>query len=70
MNLRVDLGAGAVVGGDDQRVLGRSRVILRDRLDPRCRVFHFMDAALPLQSSDRFTDLASGELLDHGVIVN
>jgi hypothetical protein len=29
-----------------------------------------MDAALPLQSSDRFTDLASGELLDHGVIVN
>ena len=35
-----------------------------DRLDSGGRVLHLMNAALPLQSADRFSDLATGELLD------
>ena len=67
MDFRIDLGAGPIVGRHHQGVLWRSRVLLSDSLDPCGGVLHFMDAALPLQPTDRFFDLASGELLDHGL---
>ena len=65
MDLRVDIRAGAVVGRDDQGVFGRSCILLRNCLDPRGLVLDLMHPSLPLQSSDRFSDLLTGELPDH-----
>lgn len=51
MNFRVDLGAGAVVGRDDQSVLGGLGILLRNRLNALGRVFYLMHPSLPLRDS-------------------
>src|ERR1035441_9313081 len=64
MDRLVDLRAGAVVGRNDQRVFGRLRILLLNSRDAVFMTWHLMDAALPLQSGDSLSHLATRKLLD------
>jgi len=65
MDALIDLRAGAVVGRDDQRVLRRLRILLRDGVDPLLAATELMHPALAVQVLDRSSHLAPRELLDH-----
>src|ERR1039457_7436095 len=60
----VDLHAGTVVGRDYQRVIGRLGILLGNSCDAVFMTWHLMDAALPLQSGDSLSHLATRKLLD------
>src|ERR1035441_4770504 len=60
----VDLRAGAIVGRDDQRVIGRLGILLGNSRDAVSMTWHLMDAALPLHTGDSLSHLATRKLLD------
>ena len=64
MNACIDLRATAIIGRDDQRAFRRMRIFLRDGHNPFRVAFHFVDAALLLQTLDRLSAFATGQLLD------
>src|ERR1017187_4916450 len=64
MDSLVDLRAGAVVGRDDQRVIGRLGILLGNSRDTVFMTWHLMDAALPLHTGDSLSHLAARKLLD------
>jgi len=60
----VDLRAGAVVGRDNQRAIGRLGILLGNSRNAVFVTWHLMDAALPLHTGNSLSHLAARKLLD------